>query len=481
MTIEELNKKIKANPEFQRLAEDDPTEFDSQVEDLYHQFGYLPSGEPMPAAQYGIMKAARATGISEGALRTAAAMPIPMVTTAAGAALGTPGGPAGQMMGAMAGSGFGEAVNEALGIIPPQTTTEKAFAVGAPLIGPGLARTGKAILPHLPGAQVAVHEMAKESLDKSLKTLRVTSDMVGDALKVFTQNTPKAQVSLPKFKALLMDETKEVGRASEIKILDPHRKQMGEFLKTMASGKVSTEKLFAWEHFANVIKKTSGFPVWKKMSGVLIEDLEDAMKNPKLTEATKQKIGTALENFRSFVKINKQHHADEALDGMLNKSVKAAAGDPDLIQFDKRAAFEYLKKNKTLTDAYSPEELNRVKEAIEDIGYIATKPTRMDFTKYGAALGATTLGAKALGLSVSTTIPVAISAAAGMHMFLKSETGRKIIRYLAKEGQGRVNLPVAQALYGKYLAAGAMTGAYGAQTPADLSAFESPRAFPLEE
>ena len=64
-TPDEIDARIQADPEMQKLAQDDETEFLSRHAEIYKEFGYRPNGTPIPTAQKLVGKASKALGIPE--------------------------------------------------------------------------------------------------------------------------------------------------------------------------------------------------------------------------------------------------------------------------------------------------------------------------------------------------------------------------------------------------------------------------------
>ncbi|MCI0564765.1 MAG: hypothetical protein MN733_40380, partial [Nitrososphaera sp.] len=328
-SVEKIDQQILSDPEMKQLAEDDPTEFDSKVAQIYHEFGYRPDGSPLPVAQRASQKLSQTTGISEGLLRAGLSLPIPTATTlfsgAAGTAAGGPG--AGTALGMMFGSLAGEEINARLGITDPLTPTDQAIALGAPLLGPAVSRVGRAgkgLLQRFPGAQAGVQELAGETFEASLKKMRVSKSDV-EMFRNVVQHAPNVKIRLPMLDGLLKEEQKSAYLRKEFPGNEQYIDVLNKFIEEMSHGPVSMRKILEWERGANLAKVGNPTEVWGKMAGTILDDMDNAVLNPKLTLPTKEKIKQSSEAFKRLVQVTRKYNADEALDGMLKRVVTPLA------------------------------------------------------------------------------------------------------------------------------------------------------------
>ena len=457
-SIEQIDKKIKSDLDMRKLALDDPTEFDTRVAQIYKEFGYREDGSPIPAAQRAFTKVEKATGIPAGVTQAVAALPIPLATTALGATAGVLGGPPAAFAGMAGGSLLGEEVNAALGITEPLSTGEKALALGAPLLGPAAMRAkglGKSVLQHLPGSQAGVHELASETFEESLKKMRVTEAQVTTA-RNFANQAPNVRIELPGLRALLNQEKENVLQRSEFPGMEKYAEVLHGFLDELSHGPMSMKKILAWEKGANLQKLSNPNEVWGKMAGTIISDMEAAVMNPKLSAASRQKIGDSVAAFKTMVQVSRKYKADEALDGVLKRVVTPLADDPSLLSFNKKQFVRELKNNDTLKSVFSTREIEDMREAVEGIGYVSKNVSHL-LQKYSTAGAVMTGGAYASGVPVGGFIPAVLITNEIIRKSLMSDMGRKVIKYLSKQGQGKLNLADLDSILGQ-ITAGVGTG-----------------------
>ena len=477
--LELIDKKIKSDPDMLQLAKDDPIEFDSKVMQIYKEFGYKPDGSPIPVMQQAAARISKRTGLPEGLVQAGMALPIPLATTAISAAAGTAaGGPgAGTALGAMFGSLSGEEINARLGITQPLTPSEQAIALGAPLIGPlasRLKQVGKGLVQRLPGAQVGIHELAGETLEASLKKIRVT-DLDVQAARKLVANAPDVRMDLPGLKALLHQETASVGKRIEFPGSEAYIKTLNKFIEELSHGPVSMKKVLEWERGANLAKVTNPTEVWGKMAGTIIGDMETAVTNPKISAASQGKIKESLEAFRMLVQMSRKYNADEALDGILKRVITPLADDTSLLQFNKKQFVKELKNNQALHGAWSTKEIADIQDAIEGIGHISSKATPSLLQKFAPGTALATGGALIGGLQVGAVISSVVIAKEGIREGVSTDAGRKIIKYLSKQGQGKLSIADLNTMLGQ------ITAAAGVGAAAVSKAISPFHPFPTEE
>ena len=459
--IKEINDSIMNDPSMQALNKDDPTEFTSSVHKIYHAHGYDTEGKALPLAQQLFGKASRATGIPESSIQSAAAMVLPTTAAMMGASM-TPIAP---MAGASFGGYAGAKGNELLGITDPMSTEDSAMAAISPILGPlgskasqGVARSAK----WLPGAETGRNELAGETMKKSFDMARVTKTQV-DAARAELLAVPALTVKPTRLRALFDSEMKtSFAKAQALDQPELHA-YADDIMKARnavhATGTKSFKDLMTIESGLLDLKKEGSSEVWGKASGELIGDLEDMVSNPKITDVTRQKAKFALDKFRNVLQVTKQFHANEALDSTMNKVFQPVVGNADLMAFNKKAFLKELKENKTLVSAYSEQDRANMIDAVQSIGYIGNMSQLASAPGVANFLGRS--GPAALvGYHVGeqTGAMVGFGASAVISHALSTDMGRKMIKYLAKQGRGKINAIELRDTMGK-LVSGASTAA----------------------
>lgn len=463
-TPAQIDARIQADPEMQALAKNDETEFLARHEQIYNEFGYNSDGSPMRAVMKGIHSISKKTGISKDVVQGIANVPIPLATTIAGTAAGALSPvPGGAVTGAVAGSILGEELNYAIGLRDKPGPVDIGFAAAAPLVGP-LASRLKGPLSNigqaLPGAGKHMHNLAADAIAKHAKYMEVTDDMVSFMRQNF-KSVPTFRTDVPLLKAHLKSELNEVTKS-----LAPdssYIKKLNEVTKNL-SGKnsISFEQLMATEKSFIDMGSDAPHQVWKKLSGVIVDDLEAQASNPKLTPQTRAKILTGVEAYKNFVAVNQRKQGQHAIESFVNKSVTQL--DDGLVRFNKPAFLKAL--NSEGMQVFESSELEAMKKAVADLGYIGPAPKSMTSgAVHTGSYGAVGLGAYAVG-----GVPGVITAAAilgALRIGLSSETGRKAITYLAKKGHGTIPGAELHSMIGQITAganAGGVAGVSGAGT-----------------
>ncbi len=454
-SIKDINDSIMGDESMQALNRDDPTEFESSVHKIYHAHGYDTEGKPLPLAQQVFGKVSRKTGISESSIQGAAATILPTIGAIGGASVA----PIAPMAGASFGGYAGAKANELLGITDPMSTEDSAMAALSPILGPlgskttqGLAKTGR----YLPGAQTGLNEAAGETMKQSFQMARVSRKQV-DAARAELLQVPPLTIVPTKLRALFDGEMKSAFK--EAQALDQPELHSYSDAVLKARNAISDTNTKSFKDLMTIesgllkMKSEGSSEVWTKASGVLIEDLEDMVANPNITDATRKKASFALDKFRNVMKVQKQYHATEALDGVMNKVFQPVAGNTDLMAFNKKEFLKELKTNKTLTGAYDRADLDNMIDAVESIGYLG------NMSKMSSAQGAVDfvgrsgpMAAMGYALGGQTGAMVGFGGAALVSTALSSDMGRKVIKYLAKQGRGKINAIELRDTMGKLIA-----------------------------
>lgn len=453
-TPAQIDKRIQDDPEMQELAQNDETEFLARHEQIYKEFGYHPDGSPIPAAKHNIGKLSRKLGIPEGVGEAVAAAPLAIAGTIAGTVAGSRGGPAGAVVGASGGSILGEAANSLLGITEPMTPVDMGIAGAAPLAGLGVSKAGPAAISMLkrvvPGAGAGMNELAAEQFAKQLGSMRVTKEHVQQARDAISM-VPNFKVPIGNLKKLFSEESGSMARQASKGVpgSEPYLKDLNRViaenpeLGPMVKDSMSFKDLMTLEEGFNRIKSDRPGELWAKASGLIIEEMETALKNPKLTQATKDKTAQGLDAFKKFIQTNRKYHADETLVKAFTPDatggiVKTVAGDTNLVLFDQKAFKKFLNNNETLNKAFSPAEIQSMRESVTDLGYISKPPSgggdAVNLAKrygVGGMIGWMTAG------------PMGAFAGAGVEELIRkavtTETGRRVVKNLAKKGRGKID------------------------------------------
>jgi hypothetical protein len=475
-TPDQIDARIEADPQMKKLAQNDPTAFLAQHTKMYHVFGYRPDGTPLPMAQKAIGNIARTTGLPEGLVHGIAAAPLPILGTMAGMAVGSPGGAVGAAIGASGGSVLGEAGNSLLGITDPMSTADIGIAAAAPVAGLGIGRAVPAAIKIgkrlLPGVGAGLNELAGETLTAKLNSMRVTKADV-DAMRGILSTAEDFKIDVPLTRALFQSESGTIGRqaAAGIPETTTYLKELNTQIKNLGTtGKVSFKDLMTLEQGFNRIKGGRPDELWGKASGLIVDDMEAALSNPALTTATKTKVQEGLTAFKSFIATNRKYQADESLTSILKTVVKEVPGESNMVMFDQKAFKTQLKNNQVLNKAFNPVEIAAIKDSVADLGYISKPPSiGGDVLSLGKRYGAGGilggLGAHMMGGSAMVGAPVGMAVEEVIRKAVSSESGRRIVKYLAKTGRGQINMLELNSMLGK-ATAGVMAGVAGINQPA---------------
>jgi hypothetical protein len=455
-TPTQIDARIKQDPEMQHLALNDPDEFDRQHAQMYDSFGFNPDGSKHSTATKVTQSIENVTGIPRESLKSAAQMGLSLATTVGGAAVGSKAGPAGAVAGAMAGSLAGERLGSTLGINDEPTTLTDALAVSAPLIGPlaGKALQGAGRLArNIPGVGTSLHQIAAENLDSALQKVRVTSEDVGRFHNLLTNQikTQPFSIAVPKLRAAVQAELAD--RSNSLVPNQPYIDSLTALEKQLSSRQVSFSQLMSTEHSFNELKATAPTQIWKKLSGTLIDDLDTQAVNPKLSQKTRDAAAAGAQAFKNFVKVNRKANADDALESLTKASTTEVNGDAHLVRFNKDAFAKKLKYDEKLNGAFDESELAQIKSAVDDVGYLGWGPTSMSNQSMGQYIGRSG-GAGAVGFAMggSKGAMTAFAALAALNHALGSSYGRSIVKYLAKNGQGKVDALQLKSMLGKAIA-----------------------------
>lgn len=477
-SIKDINDEIMKDPSMQALNNDDPTEFESSVHKIYHAHGYDTEGKALPLAQQLFGKASRKTGIPEASIQSAAATILPTVGAIAGASIA----PIAPMAGASFGGYAGAKGNELLGITDLMSTDDSSLAVLSPIIGPlgsKASQLGAKSARYSPGAQTGLNEMAGETMKKSFDMARVTKQQV-DAANAQLLAVPSLKIKTTRLRALFDEEMKtSFKEAQGLDQPELHSYAERVMWARNALSDTSTKSfkdLMTIESGLLKMKAEGSSEVWTKASGELIGDLEDMVANPKITDVTRRKAKFALDSFRNVIQTTKKYHANEALDGVMNKVFQPVAGNTDLMAFNKKEFLKELKTNKTLTGAYDRADLDNMIDAVESLGYLG------NMSKMSSAQGAVDFVGRsgplaALGYAAGgqTGAMIGFGGAALVSTALSSDMGRKIIKWLAKQGRGKINAIELRDTMGKLIAgtSTAVNASLRAPSEGAVNAFEN--------
>ena len=216
------------------------------------------------------------------------------------------------------------------------------------------------------------------------------------------------------------------------------------------------------------MKADGSSEVWGKASGELIGDLEDMAANPSLSAASKAKAQYALDKYRNVIKLTKQYHAGETLDSVMKNVFQPVNGNPDLKQFNRKEFIKSLSNNKVLQEAYSPEDRQAMLDTVKHIGFLGNVNSLASPAGVAGLVGRSgpfaLMGYQAGG---QTGMMAGFAAAALVSQGLSTDMGRKVIKYLAKQGRGRVNSLELQSMMGKLQAGISAAGVAGYNAPSE--------------
>jgi hypothetical protein len=381
----------------------------------------------------------------------------------------------------MLGSVAGGRLNTVLGLTDEPSD---ALSLGAPLLGPIGKKVaggiGKA-MRSVPGVGAALHQQAGDNLDNALNRVRVTPEDV-EAFSGLLNTQIKTQpfrIKTPLLAQAVKDElNREVASklpdGAYIKKLNKLTLEFGEDQITSFKSLMSTENTF------NDLKETAPNAIWKKLSGVLIDELDLAATNPALRQDTRNKIAAGAAAYKNLIKVNRKLHANTTLDGLMKTAVTEIDGDPNMVRFNKTAFMKRLKTDHAFdTDkvgsTFSSSEVESLKEAVNEVGYLGWGPSgaAQSAGQYIGRSGA----AGAIGYTVgggSKGAMTGFAAAAILSHALESETGRRLVKHLAKTGKGSLDMLELKTTLGKALAgmsAGAVPGVTGGGSPEGMQPF----------
>ena len=482
---EQIDEQIDNDPEMIALVQNgDENEFNRKHAEIYREFNLDPMGQPLRLAQRAIKGVSKATGIPEGVVQGAAALPLPTVGTIAGGIAGSPGGPVGATIGAMGGSVLGEAGNSLLGITEPMGATEFGLAAAGPLVAPAIAKAApgaiKAAKRLLPGMGAGLNELAGEQFAAKLNSMRVTREMVDQASDALSMTHGNFKIPTENLRKSFIDESARIGEESlrGVPTSKGYQDELAKFVQDnfpQNAKSMSFKDLMVVERGLNRIKGDRPGEIWAKASGVLIDEMEKAIENPALSAVTRQRATQGLNTFKQFIATNRKYNADEELTRLLSSKgvLKASSGDPNLVQIDQKMLRRGLDENKALNRAYSKAEIKEMKDAILDLGYISKPPQGgQDAVNLAKRYGAGgMIGWMAGG-------PMGALAGAGVEEIIRkgitSPKGREIVKYMAKQGRGHINAMELDQMLGKAvggMSAGLVPGVTGAGSPEGIKPF----------
>ena len=479
-TAKQIGDRIAADPEMQDLLKNDETEFDSRATDIYNEFGYHTDGTPHSVAMRGIRKVSDVTGIPRDIVQGAANVPIPMATTIAGAVGGARvGNPVG---GAMAGSVAGEFINYGLGLRDKPGAVDIGLAAGAPAIGPALSRLKPGIsnvIQAAPGAARTVNRVAAATVAKQAQHMEVTDDMVQfmrqnlGAVEPFKADVPMVkgyiQQELDAVSKSLTNKYKTIKGTNMQVATDPYIEKLKTTLENMKDRKsFSFDELMATEKSFIAMGAEDPNGVWKKLSGVMINDLEQQALKPGLNPKTKAKILAGADAYKNFVAVNQRKQAQSSLQAFLEPGHGVITQlDDGIVKFDKQA---FLKKiDSEGMKVFEPTEIADMKKAVSNLGYISK--VKMDLVSgatHTGSYGALGLAAYSMGGGVTGVVTLAAMLAA-VKVGLSTPGGRKMIESVAKKGHGNIDGAELTTALGKVIAganSGTIAGVSGMGTTA---------------
>lgn len=467
-TPDQIDERIKSDPEMIHLAKEDPTEFEAEHTRMYRTFGYKPDGSPLGKVQKAFGATARTTGVPEGIIKGVASAVLPTALTVGGAAAGAMAGGAGAPFGAAGGAVAGEFANYGLGITEEAPTPlDLGIAAGSSLAGPFASRVKAGLYSgakRLPGAGLTTHPLAAEVLEKHIQHMRISAEDVS-MLRGLMDKVPDFKTQIPMVRERLKTELDMATRS--LKPDEPYIKELNKFTASLADKQhVSFKQLMATEKDLIASGAEAPRAVWNKLSGVLIDDMEAQAKNPNLTAATRAKIAEGVQSFKMYSAFNKRFQANDTLDGILNRSITKVEGGDDMVRFNKQTFLKEMKK-KGLTDNFEATEIKAMEDAIQDIGFLASPPGG-GLNKAGSSIhagvgGALGMAGYAMG-GYTGMLVAGLGVSELLRLSVSSETGRRVLKHMATTGKGRIDVLELNSMLGKAIAgmsAGTVAGVSG--------------------
>lgn len=385
-------------------------------------------------------------GIAEAVGNMAVAAPIPMATTALGAAAGTvtmgPG--AGTIAGGMIGGGAGEAINQELGI------TEKSDAAillntAAPVVGTILRSVKdllKPVIAHiLPSAGIPLQERAAVEAQKIVKTMapREAANVLYGRVEQY--NPP---IDATAFRKSITDGIAEVelrlGTSSQktslLRFLNGKLEAVDGFENIEIPFKMmrSTQK----ELNAMIGAKDTGEDV-----GILKQLAKGIQQSFTETAASSTEGSEAVTVLREANKAFSKQQGQDALALVFEKSMPEEVGGIRTFSDTARKNIKkFLNVNEEIQHAYSKDEISSIKNALDSIGTLPGLPPSTN-TLYGGmrysgpavagavlapSMGIPTVAGAAAGMTIDLAIRKVVESPWGREQVIKmaTDTGRKV-------------------------------------------------------
>lgn len=451
------------DPAMQSLFSKDETAWRDKVAQLYRREGYSPDGAPLSLAQRGFQALERSTGIPADVTQAAAAMPIPIATTALGMTAAAPAGPvAAYGAGSMA-SLAGEEINAALGITEPLTGVDRGIAMAAPLVGPAAVRAkqaGKAMARYLPGAGAGIHEGAIAAVEGMAKRAGASAEDVDTAWKLVSGvKDLNYKQPLPKLASFLSDKKAELGNLASVspaaakQIEKSVGKPVQQILDSIADGgEVNAAQIDALRRYFNAYKESDPTGTLKRAAGLLFDDIDEfadvALKGDTGTLAGQfavpngEKATQMSRLLKGAMAVTKQHHGGVELEKAVTASIGERASD-QLQKFNRPGFIKRLKTNEDITKRFSKDELADMEKTVRDLGYIAPLPyeSMMGVGREFLPIASLAAGAGRMfgGADLwQPTMAAGIAVGTVVSHILQSDRGRKWMSNLVREQGGRV-------------------------------------------
>jgi hypothetical protein len=407
-------------------------------------------------------------------------------------ALGAAGGMAvGGLPGAMAGSALGEAANQtfSIGEETPQPYDPLAIGVSgaAPgagkLMSSGFGAAKRNAARLIPGSGAAINEMAAETAAQIPGKIGPERTMDG-IMKLVASRNPKADTSvvqqalIAKLPQLAQDPEAKVSQVL-YGIADDLAKQAGGPIQVdsgsirgavskllnkeakMGTATASPEIRALAEEFDAITKGGTGVPfdtlyarlqrlngqvggakgedlgAYKLLIGAIEDDIEHAVK-------TSADNIPAAQAFRSAQGAWKLEKGQAAIQDLVTRATTNRGSD-ELVSFSRGTITKALKNDKRLQKLLGPKTVSFIENELSDIGIVTALPPPPG-AHFGSGRNVIGAGAGFVAGMLHTSNPMAaavVSASVPVAMEIVSkaamtETGRTMIKHLAKAGKGKL-------------------------------------------
>lgn len=392
----------------------------------------------------------RREAVIEGATDIAKKSALPMAGAVGGAVVGSallPGG--GTIAGEMIGAGFGEYLNQKLGITEP-SNLQIAITAAAPGVARGIVAGGKTIFKFFPpgkGNQL-LNELAPTQMAETLGKMRPTKN----ASQLFSEATRSgARLRLSHTVDMLDDVAKETSRLSGgaqrfQRGLTRYTTALQEKLQTNA-GTLTPDELQAELNFLGrmirSLERTGGPELgsFKQVFRAMQRDLDEAAK-------------LAFPGAAPLKEARQLYRRGAALDKLEDVMEQATAyrGGKDFATFNAGQVINKLKRDDLFMNSFSKQEVTEIFDVLKLLtkigsghGMIGTRSEMIFGGVAGSAVGMATGKPVVGGLAGAAAGGVLPPIAESIRLFglaMRTDVGRALIKDLLLGSQGQISMRV---------------------------------------